>query len=470
MRKRTVKRATAVILTTAMAMSLAACGSGSKPAETKPAATAAPEATEGTTAAAAAEDTAAADEPVELTLLTYDAALVDGTTRTQKAVDIYKTVNPNVTITLDIQSDNDSVGFLSKLDLLQLTGTTGDIIQIPSYREYAIRAEQGFFYPIDDLIAGEGIQYDDVYAYPSEYKGHCYGIPMEPGIYGVYINKTMLDAAGLEVPKEGWTWEDYKDYAVAMTNGTGVDKVYGSFMHSWSEFKREGLFNTVMDNPYIKEDGTSNLDSPYFGEWLQYMYDLENVYNCQTPYSDVKASGLHYRDIFLNGKAAMIPIGSWMVDTCINTEEYPHDFQTVVAPFPVFSDGKAGVTQGSASYYVIGVNTTPEKAKAAYEFMRWMSNEGAVAINTFPSDKAGDIGAVLKSKVGDRTDLFDVDSLLTVWNSPNMVANIIGRDADKFSEIDTIYDSEAGLFLLGEQDLATTLNNIKEQGNAIIEK
>lgn len=467
MKKRTFKRAAAVVLTMAMATSLAACGGkNTDPVDTKPADTTALAASEESAVASEAAD----DEPVELTFLTYDAALVDGLSRTQRAVELYKEVKPNVTITLDVQSDNDSVGFLSKLDLLQLTGTTGDIIQIPSYREYAIRAEQGFFYPIDELIKEEGIVYDDVYAYPSEYKGHFYGIPMEPGIYGVYINKTMLDEAGLEVPKEGWTWDDYKDYAVAMTSGSGADKVYGSFMHSWSEFKREGLFNTVMDNPYVKEDGTSNLDSPYFGEWLQYMYDLENVYQCQTPYSDVKASGLHYRDIFLNGKAAMIPIGSWMVDTCINTEEYPHDFQTVVAPFPVFSDGKPGVTQGSASYFVIGSNTSPEKAKAAYEFMRWMSNEGSVALNIFPSDKAGNIEAVLRNKVGDQTNLFDVDSLLIVWDSPNLVANIIGRDADKFNEIDTIYDSEAGMFLLGEQDLETTLNNIREQGNAIIEK
>lgn len=469
MKKRMAKKVTAAALTTALIMSLAGCGAKNNAAEsTTPAA--APDASTESAAPASTEPAEEPQEPVEITFLTYDATLVDGMTRTERAVELYKEVNPNVTITLDVQSDNDSVGFLSKLDLLQLTGTTGDIIQIPSYREYAVRAEQGFFYPIDELIAAEGIQYDDVYAYPSEYKGHYYGIPMEPGIYSVYINKEMLDAAGLEIPKEGWTWDDYKDYAVAMTSGSGADKVYGSFMHSWPEFKREGLYNTVMDNPYIKEDGTSNLDSPYFGEWLQYMYDLENEYNCQTPYSDVKASGLHYRDIFLNGKAAMICIGSWMVDTCINTEEYPHDFQTVVAPFPVFSDGKPGVTQGSASYYVIGANSTPEKAKAAYEFMRWMSNEGSVALNVFPSDKSGDIAEVLKSKVGDKTALFDVESLLTVWNSPNVVANTVGREADKFNEIDAIYDAEAGLFLLGEQDLPTTLKNIQEQGNAIIEK
>lgn len=452
------KRLFAALLALAMVSALAACGPNATASSTPPA--------NPGQSPASGDPTEAA--PVEITFLTYDAVAVDGKTRTEKAVELYKSVNPNVTITLDVQSDNDSTGFMEKLDLLQLTGTTGDIIQIPSFREYAIRAEQGFFYPIDDLIAAEGINYDATYAYPSEFDGHFYGIPMEPGIYGIFINKDLMDAAGLPLPTEGWTWDDYKDYAVAMTSGEGADKIYGSFMHSWSEFKREGLFNTVMDNPYIKEDGSSNLDSPYFGEWLQYMYDLENVHNCQTPYSDVKASGLHYRDMFMNGKAAMIPIGTWMIDTVLDTESYPHDFETVFAPFPVFSDGKPGVTQGAASYLAIGANSTPEKAKAAYDFMRWMSNEGSVAVNVLPADKAGDLTSVLKAKVGDKTDLIDPASILAAWTSPNLVANIIGRDAAKFSEIDAIYNAECELFLLGEQDLATTLQNIKDQADPII--
>ncbi|MDD3334063.1 MAG: extracellular solute-binding protein [Eubacteriales bacterium] len=413
---------------------------------------------------------AAEEAPIEITFLTYDAQQTDsGMTRFEQAVEMYKEVKPNVTINIDVQAENSSTDFLTKLDLLQLTGVTGDIIQIPSFREYSVRAEQGFFYPIDEMIATEGVNYDDVYAYPTKIADKSYGIPFEPGIYGIFINKTMLDAAGLELPKEGWTWDDYRTYAEKMTTGTGADTIYGSFMHSWSEFKREGLFNVVMDNPYVKEDGTSNLDSKYFGDWLQYMYDLENVSKCQTPYSDVKATGLHYRDMFVTGKVAMIPIGTWMIDSVIDTTNYPHEFETVFAPFPVFEDGKAGVTQGAASYLCIGANSTPEKAQAAYDFIRWMSNEGSTALNIFPADKGGDFASVLTAKVGDKSNLMNIQSILDVWTSPNMVANIIGRDAALFTEIDAIYNSEAELFLLGSQDLATTLANIQEQGNAIID-
>ncbi|ABX41767.1 ABC transporter substrate-binding protein [Lachnoclostridium phytofermentans] len=407
------------------------------------------------------------DEVIELTYLTYngtrDAA---GNLIVQNMADAYMAEHQNVKIIVDIQAENNSTDFLTKLDLLQLTGQTGDIIQIPSYREYAPRAAEGFFASINDVLTSEGIKYDDVYAYPSVVNGTYYGIPSEPGIYVVFINKEMLDEAGLPIPKEGWTWDDYRDYAVAMTKGEGANKVYGSYLHTWSEFRREGLYNAVLDNPFIKADGTSNLDSPLFGEWLQFMYDIENTYGCQVPYADAKATSMAYRDVFLQGKAAMTVIGTWVYSDIVNTETYPHDFQTVTAPFPVFADGKAGVTQGGISYNCVGAGT--EHVKEAYDFARYMSNEGAVSQNIFPATKDGDIVSVLKAKVGDRTDLVDIDSAVKVWTSNDLVPNIVTNKPDKFVEIDSIFNTESEKFLLGGQNLETTLKNLQDQGNAII--
>lgn len=417
------------------------------------------------TANSNSEDTNSNSEKVELTYLTYYGNRdSDGNLVVQNLADAYMEENPNVTINIDLQAENSSTDFLTKLDLLQLSGETGDIIQIPSYREYSARASQGFFTDISSQFEDEG-GYDSLYSYAADVDGQYYGVPFEPSVYLTLINKDMLDAADLSLPEEGWTWEDYADYAEKMTSGSGSDQVYGSYMHTWSEFRREGLFNSIMDNPFVNEDGSSNLDNPQFGEWLEYMKELEEE-GSQISYADAKATDLSYRDVFLKGQTAMTVIGSWMFQDILNTETYPHDFQTVFAPFPVFEDGEAGVTQGSVSYITVGANS--EHPKEAYDFARYISDSGAVEQNIFPATKDGDISSVLKSMVGDRTDLLDIDSALAIWENPNLVPNMITRDSEKFVEIDKIFDTETQNYLLSGQDLETTLNNIKDQAEPII--
>lgn len=397
--------------------------------------------------------------PIELVYLTYNTTVIP-------IVDAFNASQDEIHVTVDIQSENNSVDFLTKLDLLQLTGETGDIILIPSYREYAPRAAQGFFAPLGDVFASLELAYDDLYAYPSEVDGALYGVPFEPGIYMTFINEALLNEAGLALPGEGFSFDDYREYAKAMTSGEGANKVYGSYMHTWAEFRREGLFNAILDNPFIKEDGTSNLDNPLFAEWLQYMYDLENVDESQISFADAKATSMAYRDVFMNGKAGMIIIGTWVFTDLINTEQYPHDFKTVFAPFPTFGDGQPGVTQGSASYMTIGAGS--KHPEAALKFINYAANEGSVAAGLFPATKDGDVLAVLEAKVGEYPELFDLESATAVWQAST--PNIITREPSLFVEIDSIYDAETSNFMLGGQDLETTLNNIQEQGNALIGK
>lgn len=427
-------------------------------------------------AAPSSSEAPAVDKPVELTYLTWDGTKSKNDTYAmQDAIDAYTAEHPNVTIKLDIQSENDSQAFLEKLDLMQLTGKTADIIGQPSARTYSLRAEQGFFRAVDDLLAAEGVTYTDLYRPNLMVDGKYYALPLSGDqIYGVFINKAMLDAAGLAVPEMGWTWDDYAEYAVKMTSGSGADKVYGSYLHlSWSEFLREGLFSVVMDNPYVKEDGSSNMDSKYFGDWLEFVNNMQQA-GSTVPMSDIKANNLAYRDVFLTGKAAMLPIGEWVFPSIADSEKYPHDFEVVFAPYPVFKDGKVGLTQkGGSSCLAIGANTPDDKAQAAYDFIRWFSNEGAKYVGNIPADRNADIEAAQRERCEalKLTEAgFDVESFLKVYMDPRLATNEIIRDAALFDEIDKVYQSEAELYLLGSQDLDTTLKNFNEQGKAILNR
>lgn len=402
-------------------------------------------------------------------LLTYDGKKSPtGEYLKQKQINEFMKKYPDIKVTLDMQSENNSVEFLKKLDLMALSGDTSDVITTPSYRDYADRALKDFFAPLDDYMKGENKTFDSLYSYPAQLNNKVFGLPANPGIYHVLINKKYLDAAGLPTPKADWTWDDYREYALKMTKGSGKDKVYGSYMHTWTEYRREALFVSKLDNPYVKDDGTSNLEDPTFKEWLKFVSDMEKVDKSQVPYFDAKSTNMAYRDVFFKGQAAMVLTGSWMYDDIMNTQKFPHDFVTVFASFPRWKNSPAGRTQGSCSYYSINKNS--QNKEAAYLFARYITEEGAAVIGELPSVKGSDYTKVINDKIGDNAKLFDVNSLLSIWNNKALQPNMITKFPETFKALDDMFNVETEKYMVGGADLDTTMNNIVKQGKDILKK
>lgn len=443
-----MKKALPLMLASTLALATLLAGCGSSPSSAS-----------GTVSTASSSAGTTASEPVTLRMLSYDHALDD-------VLKAFEESHPGIKVQVDIQTENNSVEFLKKLDLLQLSGDTYDVTCMPSYGQYATRAEKGFWEPLDSYFEADGIDPASYYTVDGTVGGANYGIPGGPGIYYVILNKDMLDAAGLEVPPLDWTWDDYAEYAKALTTGTGVDKIYGSYMHTWTEYRRQNMWSIKDDNCYVNADGTSNLSDPNFGEWLSFIKGLEDD-GVQMPYADAKATNIAYRDVFFQGKAAMLLTGSWMVNDIKNIENFPHDFTTAFAAFPRWKDSDAGRCEGDAGWYVINANSVQKDA--AYELIKYLGSEEASAVSLVPNSVRGsDKTAILTKTIEGHEDLFDIDSMLRIWNDPNMQVVSTRTHLTTFTEIDEIYNAETELYLLGSQDLDTTLQNIRDKGNPII--
>lgn len=404
--------------------------------------------------------TPSSGEEVTLRYLAYDHMMDD-------VLKAFEESHPGIKVEVEIQTENNSVEFLKKLDLLQLSGDTYDVTCMPAYGQYATRAAKGFWEPLDSYFKADGIDPAQYYTVDGTVDGVNYGVPGGPGIYYVIFNKDMLDAAGLPVPPMDWTWDDYADYAKELTQGEGANKIYGSYMHTWTEYRRENMWCIKDDNCYINADGSSNLGDTNFGEWLSFIKGLEDD-GYQMPYGDAKATNIAYRDVFFQGKAAMLLTGSWMVNDIKNVENFPHDFTTAFAPFPRWKDSEAGRCEGDAGYYVINANS--EHKEAAYELVKYLGSEEASAVSLVPNSVRGsDKTAILTKTVEGHENLFDMDSMLRIWNDPNLQVISTRTHLTTFTEVDEIYNAETELYLLGSQDLETTLKNIQEKGNPIIE-
>ena len=98
-----------------------------------------------------------------------------------------------------------------------------------------------------------------------------YGLPMKINTNLVMMNKDHLDEAGLEIPTE-WTWDDYRDYAKALT----TDEHYGSYLHTWHYlYSSMKLISKPEETSILKEDGSSNADDPMLRASLELRYQLE---------------------------------------------------------------------------------------------------------------------------------------------------------------------------------------------------
>ncbi len=118
----------------------------------------------------------------------------------------------------------------------------------------------------------------------------------------------------------------------------------------------------------------------------------------------------------------------------------------------------------------LGSKIDDAKKKAAYDFLAYFVDQGAASQNRFSSKKGADNAAVLAAKFQGAEKLVDVPSAQAIWQDKNLVANMVTRDADKFVEIDAVFDKQTDAYLLGSQDLKTTMKTIKDQAEPIVSR
>lgn len=437
-----IKKSVMLLLVLSMVMGLVSgCGSDEKTdsdnAETTTGADSGSDASEGNA-------DGASDEKITIKFLTWQTNLAEGE---EKVAQAYEAMHPNIDIVFEYYGDQNATEFEKKLDLMIMGGDEMDILSSSGYARMSIKAESNVYYPMDEFLAEEGIVADEAYSFAPKVNGSIYGLPGDVKSWYVMINKDMLEAAGLDVPPLDWTWDDYRDYAVALTQGEGASKVYGSYFHTWGIFSYMGLMSTHMDNSLTNEDGTFNFDLPEFLGWNEFRKNLELVDGASKPYSDAKAMSANYRTEFFNGQAAMIPTGSWMIPEVDDIDKYPHDFVTTFAPLPRWTEGGIeGMTNTDSHYYSIAA--TSKHPKEAYDFIRFYTTEGMIIRGGGVSAEAGVDKMEMVKRLMDIPELYDTEALSNVLNNPEWKDNITTYAPVYNTILDSMVMEEAEKFYL----------------------
>ncbi|WP_343422161.1 extracellular solute-binding protein [Candidatus Flexifilum breve] len=113
----------------------------------------------------------------------------------------------------------------------QIAGGTGADLYWMDQNHMAL-ASDGVFMPIDqcDAVANAAPQtagdlsdyYPGILAV-NQFEGQTYGLPWIAQPVVVYFNRGLFDAAGVAYPEDGWTWDDFTETAMALTQDTDGD-------------------------------------------------------------------------------------------------------------------------------------------------------------------------------------------------------------------------------------------------------
>ncbi|WP_319517842.1 extracellular solute-binding protein [uncultured Martelella sp.] len=278
----------------------------------------------------------------------------------QDLIDQYKDVAPDVTINVN------QVGYNVIRDQLPIqleAGTGPDLATVtnlgglnPYYLDLT---------PYVDAEQWERNYGDTLRWYRAGKTGGIYGWQTDLSVSGPYINRTLFEEAGVEIPEPGATWDDWADATGAVQGELGL---YAGMVMDRSGHRFAGPAMSY-GAQYVDENGNLVVDEG-FRAFSQRMLDWHET-GLMPPDIWPAVSGQTYADgnsLFFAEDVPFYMSGSWNLSTVENT--VGDGFDWAVALVPCGPEG-CGVMPGGGGLVSFADTEHPEEVAA---FIDWMAS------------------------------------------------------------------------------------------------
>ncbi len=175
-------------------------------------------------------------------------------------------------------------------------GDTTDILTMKNVTDYARYATRGQLKPLTEAAGTlDKASYSgglDDYNLKDQY----YALPYRSDFWVLFYNKDMVGRNDLSK----LTWDDYAKLAKKLTRGSGSDKVYGTYLHTW---------RSVVQAIASAQTGGDQLGGDYgfFKKQYDMVLDLQKS-KATLPFSTASTQQITYDSQLTTGKAAMVPM------------------------------------------------------------------------------------------------------------------------------------------------------------------
>jgi alpha-1,4-digalacturonate transport system substrate-binding protein len=315
------------------------------------------------TGAAPAEEPATL-EPAEIRFMYYADGIEADVM--QPLLDAFMAENPEITVVLDVvpydtidQQLPVQVETGEGPDLARITNFgvyDGKLLDLRSYLEDPAYYEANFPAPILEAM-GYG------------------GFPDALTVTGPFVNKTLFDQAGVEVPGEGTTWEEWTEITKQVAEATGVQYAI-SVDRTGHRFAGPAM---SMGATLIDAEGNFTVDTPGFRSYAELLNSWHEEGVTPTEVWLVGDSLNNCIDYFKSGDLVMCMTGSWMINGVAN--DVGDAFDWVVVPNPSGDGGSTGVA-GGAGLVAFADTEHPQHVAKLMEFLAQAENYSAFSAGT----------------------------------------------------------------------------------------
>ncbi len=319
----------------------------------------------------AKEDAAASDEPITLRMAWWGSQ--DRHDKTIAAIELYESLNPNVTIEYEYYSFDD---YFTKLKTLVASDEVWDVFQLggnfPMYLDKIC--------PLDEYIASGVVDVSKIseanLKTTRETDGTQLGLTNGINTYGIAYDPAMFEEAGAELPGEDWTWEDYHKAADTITEKLGI---FGSSTFLTSDFIA-GCSTYIGQQGDLGQYSFFNLDLTGMGfddpqmlaPFIQMRADMIKKGSYPDAGASAEVTNIE-NDFLVTGEAAMTWVAVNQFPTIYNVCA-EQGRELALAPLPkVTAGGNSGALIQSSQ--MLCVSQDSEHKEAAAAFISWFEND-----------------------------------------------------------------------------------------------
>lgn len=283
--------------------------------------------------------------------------------------------------------------------------------------------------------------------------GVQYGVPKDFDTIAVWVNKALFAKAGVELPKAGWTWDDFQKVGAEISQKLKADGDYGAAAGMDGQTT---YYDTIFQagGKVISADGKkSGYDTPEAAAGIQFWTDLIASGASPTMAQLTETTADQW---FLSGKLAMYQGGSWFRAALVGSDL---EKDVVAIPLP------KGKVQATVIHGVSNVVAAQSKNKAAAQALQaYLAAKPA-------QQQQGDMGAVIpafnKTQQGFVASMPDADLQVFLDELSYAKPLPISKNTAAWNALETKYLPDA---FSGKTPVSTALKELAAQMNAALAK